>query len=116
MPSWPWSPAFNVRETNDSYVFEADLPGAKKDDIEISLVGNRLQVSARRFDEQETSDDTYYAYERSCGNFTRTFTLPDSADTEHISSNFADGVLKLVIPKAEAAKPRKIQIGSGDKH
>jgi HSP20 family protein len=111
-----WSPDFDVRETKDSYVFEADLPGAKKENIDISLVGNRLQVTGKRDEEQETREDTYYAYERSYGTFTRTFTLPDTADTEHISSNLSDGVLTLVVPKTAESKARKIQIGSGDKH
>ena len=111
-----WSPDFEIRETKDSYVFKADLPGAKKEDIDISVVGNRLQVSGKREEEEETQDDTYYAYERSYGTFTRTFTLPDTADTEHISSKFSDGVLTLVVPKTAESKARKIQIGSGEKH
>lgn len=111
-----WSPDFEVRETRDSYVFKADLPGASKDDIEISLVGNRMHVTGRREEEEETEGDTYYACERSYGSFTRTFTLPDTADTEHVSSELRDGVLTLVIPKAAQARARKIQIGPGEKH
>lgn len=111
-----WSPDFEVRETKDSYVFKADLPGAKKEDIDISLVDNRLRVSGKREEEEETKDDTYYAYERSYGSFSRTFTLPDTADTEHISANLSDGVLTLVVPKTAESKARKIQISSGEKH
>lgn len=111
-----WSPDFEVRETKDSYVFKADLPGAKKEDIDISLVDNRLRISGKREEEEETKEDTYYAYERNYGSFTRTFTLPESADTEHISANLTDGVLTLVVPKTAESKARKIQIGSGEKH
>jgi HSP20 family protein len=111
-----WAPDFDVRETKDSYVFKADLPGTKKEDIDISLIGNRLKVSGKREDEEETRGDTYYACERSYGSFVRTFTLPDTADTEHVSSNFDDGVLTLVVPKTAESKARKIQIGSGEKH
>ncbi len=111
-----WSPDFEIRETKDSYVFKADLPGAKKEDIDVSLVGNRLRVSGKREEEEETEEDTYYAYERSYGSFTRTFTLPDTADTEHISTNFSNGVLTLVVPKTAESKARKIPIGSGEKH
>jgi HSP20 family protein len=110
-----WAPDFEVRETKDSFVFKADLPGTNKDDLDISIVGNRLQVSGKREEEEETREDTYYAYERSYGTFTRTFTLPDAADTEHISSNLKDGVLTLVVPKTTESKARKIQIGSGEK-
>src|SRR5690606_9467907 len=111
-----WSPDFEVRETKDAYVFKADLPGAKREDIDVSLVGNRLQVSGKRDEEEETKDDCYYAYERNYGSFTRVFTLPDTADTEHISSELRDGVLTLVVPKKPEAQPRKIQIGAGEKH
>ena len=111
-----WSPDFDVRETKDSYVFKADLPGVKEEDIDISLVGHRLRVSGKREEEEETKEDTYYAYERNYGSFTRTFTLPDTADTEHVSANLRDGVLTLVIPKTTEAKGRKIQISSGEKH
>lgn len=111
-----WSPDFDVRETKDSYVFKADLPGVKKEDLDISLVGDRLRVSGKREEEEETKDDTYYAYERNYGSFTRTFTLPDTADTEHVSAKLSDGELTLVIPKTTESKARKIQIGSGEKH
>lgn len=111
-----WSPDFEVRETKDSYVFKADLPGTKKEDLDISLIGNRLQVTGRRDEEEEARDDTYYAYERSYGSFTRSFTLPDTADTEHVRSELRDGVLTLVVPKKPEAQPRRIQISSGEKH
>jgi HSP20 family protein len=111
-----WSPDFDVRETKDSYVFTADVPGVKTDDLDISILGNRLQVSGKREEEEEVRDDTFYACERSYGSFMRTFTLPETADTEHITSKFSDGVLTLVVPKAAESKARKIQIGSGEKH
>lgn len=110
-----WSPDFEIRETKDSYVFKADLPGTKKDDLDISLVGNRLAVTGKREEEVETKDDTYFACERTYGSFTRTFTLPDTADTEHISSELRDGVLTLVIPKKEGAQARKIDVRTGEK-
>ncbi|HVK71722.1 MAG TPA: Hsp20/alpha crystallin family protein [Kofleriaceae bacterium] len=120
-PGWgvaarPWMPQFEVRETKDSYVFKADVPGARSEDIEISLVGNRLQVSGKRQEEEDTRDDTYFVCERDLGSFTRAFTLPDTADLEHISSDLRDGVLTVVIPKKAEAQPRKIAIGSGEKH
>jgi HSP20 family protein len=111
-----WSPDFDVRETKDSFVFKADLPGTKQDDIEVSLLGNRLQITGRREQEEETKDETYYACERSYGSFTRTFTLPENADSEHISTDFSDGVLTLVVPKQAESKWRKILLGKGAKH
>ena len=108
-----WMPSFEVRETKDSYVFKADLPGVKNDDIEVSLSGNRLQIAGKRDAEKETKDDTFYAYERSYGSFTRTFTLPADIDADHVHSELKDGVLTLAIPKKVEAQAKKIPIGAG---
>jgi HSP20 family protein len=108
-----WMPSFEVRETRDSYVFKADLPGVKKEDIDVSLRGNRLQISGKRESEKENKDDTYYTYERSFGSFTRAFTLPPEIDVDHVHSELKDGVLTLAIPKKAAAAAKKIAIGTG---
>src|SRR5919206_1775972 len=70
-------PAFDVKETNDAYVFTADLPGVKESDLELSLTGNRLTISGNREEEKKEQDERWYAYERSYGTFSRTFTLPE---------------------------------------
>ena len=108
-----WMPAFEVRENKDSYVFKADLPGIKKDDIAISLTGNRLTISGKREHEKETKEDTFYTYEREYGSFTRAFTLPEGIDTEHVKSELKDGVLTLVVPKKPEAQAKKIPIAIG---
>jgi len=108
-----WAPAFEVRETKDSYVFKADLPGVKKEDIEVALSGNRLTVAGKRESEKETKDDTFYAFERSYGSFTRSFTLPDGIDRDHVKTELKDGVLTLAVPKMPEAQPKKIPIVSG---
>jgi HSP20 family protein len=106
--------SFEVRETKDSFVFKADVPGINKEDIDIQLHGNRLAISGKREQEMEDRDqDRFYAYERSYGSFTRVFTLPEQADTEHVRTDLKDGVLTLVVPKKPGAQPRKIEIGSG---
>jgi HSP20 family protein len=94
-------------------VFKADLPGVKKEELEITTTGNRLQISGKRETERETKNDTVYAYERQSGSFTRSFTLPDGADVEHAKSELKDGVLSLVIPKKPGAQAKKIAISSG---
>ena len=110
------SPSFEVRETNEAFVLKADLPGIRSDDIEVSLAGRQLQISGKREHEKEEDEGQYHTYERSYGSFTRSFTLPDSVDVEHIRSDLKDGVLTLVAPKqAGAEKRRKIAIGSGEK-
>ena len=110
-----WNPSFEVRETKDAYVFRADVPGVKKEDLDISLTGSRLQINGKREIEQETKDDTFYTYERSYGTFIRLFTLPPEADTEHVRTELKDGVLSLVIPKRTEAQAKKISIETGAK-
>jgi HSP20 family protein len=108
-----WLPDFEVRETNDSYVFKADVPGVKKEDIDVSLSGNRLQVTGKREAEKETKEDTFYAYERSYGSFTRAFALPADIDADHVRTELKDGVLTLAIPKKVEAQAKKIPIATG---
>ena len=108
-----WSPTFEIRENGDSISIKGDLPGIKKDELEVSLAGNRLQISGKREAEKETKEDKVYLYERTYGEFSRMFTLPEDIDDEHIRSELKDGVLTIVVPKKASAKPKKIQIGSG---
>jgi HSP20 family protein len=105
-------PTFDVTENKDSYVFKADVPGVKKEDLEITLTGNRLQISGKRDVETEEKKDTYYTYERQFGTFTRSFTLPEGIDTMHAKSELKEGVLTLVIPKTAAAQAKKIPISA----
>jgi HSP20 family protein len=108
----PFTPAFEVKETKESYLFKADLPGVKEADLDITRTGNRLTVSGKREAEKEERAETYYAYERSYGSFTRSFTLPEGIDGEHIRADLKDGVLTLVIPKTPEAQPKKISLKS----
>jgi HSP20 family protein len=110
-----WNPSFEVTENKDSFLFKADIPGAKKEDIEITITGNRLQVSGKRDKEQETKTDTVYTYERQYGSFSRAFTLPEGADLEHTKTDLKDGVLTLVIPKIAGAVTKKIPISAAPK-
>ena len=107
-----WSPSFDISENKDAYLFKADVPGVKKEDLEITTTGNRVQITGKRDTEQETKTDTYYTYERQYGSFTRSFTLPDGADLEHAKSDLKDGVLTLVIPKKPGAQAKKIPIAA----
>lgn len=107
-----WSPSFDVSENKDAYLFKVDVPGVKKEDLEITTAGNRVQISGKRDTEEEKKTDTYYTYERQYGSFTRSFTLPDGADLEHSKSELKDGVLTLVIPKKPGAQAKKIPIAA----
>lgn len=109
----PFFPAFDVQETNDRYIFKADLPGVKESDIQISLTGNQLTISGKREMEHEEETQNYFIIERAYGSFTRSFTLPQGADTEHCRAELKDGVLTVVLPKRPEMQPRRIGLGGG---
>ena len=111
--SMEWNPSFDVTENKDSYLFKADVPGVKQEDLEITTMGNRIQISGKRDTSHEEKTDTVYTYERQYGSFSRSFTLPEGADVEHAKSELKDGVLTLVIPKLATAEAKKIPIAAG---
>lgn len=112
VPSMPagFVPSFDIKETKDGYVFKADVPGVKDSDLEISVTGNRLTVSGKRETEKEEQTDTYYNCERSYGEFTRSFTLPDGVDMNTVNADLNQGVLTLSIRKTPGAQTKKIAI------
>jgi HSP20 family protein len=110
-----YAPAFEVKETKEAYVFKADVPGLKEEDVEVSLTGNRLTISGRREAEKEEKTDTFYTYERSFGAFTRSFTLPEQADVEHVKAELKSGELTVAIPKAPTAVAKRVPVSAGDK-
>lgn len=110
-----WNPSFDVTETKDAFVFRADVPGVKQEDLEITTLGNRIQIAGKRETEDERRTATVYTYERQYGSFTRSFTLPNGVDLEHAKSDLKDGVLTLVVPKQAEAQSKKIPISTGAK-
>jgi HSP20 family protein len=92
------SPRFDVKQTKDAFVINADLPGVKDEDLDVSLKGALLTISGKR-----------EAY----GTFTRSFSLPDSVDGERVTADLKNGVLTVVVPKKPEAQPRKIAVGNG---
>jgi len=108
-------PSFEVKETKDSFTFKADLPGLKEDDIEVSLSGNILTISGQRQEEKKDEGDQYYAYERSYGSFSRSFTLPEGVDVDQVRAELKDGVLNVVVPKRPEVQPKKIPLKGTEK-
>ena len=102
--------ALDVRTTNDAYEIEAALPGVKPEDVDISVLGETLTISARTGQEQSRDEDGYSYREIRRGSFSRTVTLPSAVKADAASATFENGMLRLSIPKAEEAKPRQIQI------
>ena len=109
--SYAYMPHFDVKENKESFLFKADLPGLKEEDIEISVTGNRLTICGKRDVDEQKEGENYFVWERNYGTFTRSFTLPDSADLDKIKANMKDGVLTLILPKRVESQPRKISIG-----
>jgi HSP20 family protein len=106
-------PRFDVKEIKDAYVIKADLPGVKDEDLNVSLSGNLLTISGRREEEHREEGGSYYAMERSSGDFARSFTLPDGIDGASVTAELKNGVLTVQIPKKPEAQPRRIPIGKG---
>lgn len=107
-----WVPPVDVIQEGDRFRVRVDMPGMKKDEIEITLDGDTLTVRGEKKRESETKQDDYYRAERLYGTFQRSLTLPDHVDAEKIEANYKDGVLDITIPKTESAKPKQIKIQS----
>ncbi len=107
-----FTPAVNTREDEDAYYIDVDLPGVKKEDVEISIDKNILTIKGERKVQNEVKEDDYYRVESVYGSFARSFTLPEKVDTEKIEAKTQDGVLEIVIPKLKVEKDttKKIEI------
>jgi HSP20 family protein len=102
----------DIRASGDEVVVEAALPGVKPDDVQISVLGDTLTISASHRDEQSGDDEGYTYREIRRGSFSRTVTLPSNLRTDSATASFDNGLLTLRIPKAEEARPRQIPISS----
>jgi HSP20 family protein len=114
-PSFPqvpagFAPSFEIKETKDAYSFKADIPGVKESDLDVTVTGNRLTVSGKREAEKQEQTDTYYSCERSYGEFTRAFTLPEGVDMNSVHAEVNQGVLTVSIRKTPDAQPKKIAV------
>ena len=105
-----WLPAVDVRESDDAFVFTAELPGIAREEVDITVEDGILTLKGeRRFNEQD-EQKSYRRIERAYGSFSRSFRLPSAVDAERIAAAFENGVLTVTVPKAELAKARKITI------
>jgi HSP20 family protein len=105
-----WSPAVDLRETDQAYIIEADLPGMKKEEIELSVVDNVVTLKGERKFENEVKDKGYHRVERRYGAFQRAFEIPGGFDGSKVEAQFKDGVLHITLPKREEAKPKQIEV------
>lgn len=109
-----WAPAVDVFETKDAVVLKAELPGLTAAHVDVEIDGDVLTVSGERRFTDTVEEGRYHRLERSYGKFSRSLTLPQGITADAVSATFADGVLEVVVPKAEEVKSRKITIGVGE--
>lgn len=103
-------PGIDISETDDQFLISAELPGMKKDDIDISLDNGRLTISGERKFEKEEEGKTFHRVETRYGSFNRSFQLPDNVDEESINAKYENGLLNISIDKAEDKVKKKIEI------
>jgi HSP20 family protein len=108
-----WTPAIDVIETDDAIKLKAELPGMDPKDISIEVQDNVLTVSGERRFEEEVKEDKYYRIERRYGSFSRSLALPQTADESKVEAKYENGLLEVIIPKTETAKPKKIKVTVG---
>lgn len=104
------SPAVDVFDDKDSLVVKAELPGLKKEEINLSLHEGVLTLSGERKSEQKSGEGQTFRSERTFGKFERSITLPAAVDSSKVTASYKDGVLTVALPKAEEAKPKQIQV------
>ena len=104
-----WSPALDLYETGDHFVAVVELPGMRKEDIDISLHDRTLTISGER-KREINNGETAQRTERYVGTFRRSISLPTRVDASKVSATYQDGILKVTLPKAEEAKPKQIQV------
>ena len=105
-----WSPAVDVYDRGSEMVIQAELPGMKKEDIDVRVENNVLTLRGKKERKEEVKEDGFFRSERMYGTFSRSFSLPSTVDVSKIAADYKDGVLTLTLPKAEEAKPRQIAV------
>ena len=105
-----WAPAVDVFEDEDKIVLRAELPGMKKEDIDVEMHGDTLTIKGERRFENEEERDNYVRVERAYGRFQRSFTVGTPVKAGQVKASYRDGVLEVSIPKAEETKPKKVEV------
>ena len=106
----PWSPPVDIAETEHSLLLKADLPDVKAEDIDVRVENNTLTIKGSRAFGKDETIKGWHRLERSYGDFLRSFTLPNTLDSEKVAADFKNGVLTITVPKKESAKPRSVKV------
>ncbi len=110
-----WAPALDIAERKDAYVVTVEVPGVRPEDLDVTLEDGLLTIQGERRFTAESSEQQFHRVERRYGAFRRSITLPSQVRADAIEASFDNGLLHVVVPKAEEAKPRKIEIRAGRK-
>jgi HSP20 family protein len=105
-----WSPLVDITEDDKEYLIKAELPDMKKEDVRLTVENEVLTMSGERTFEKEEKGKKHHRIERAYGSFVRSFSLPDDADGGKVTANFKDGILHVLLPKSQKAKPKVIEI------
>ena len=105
-----WVPSVDVYETENELVIKADLPEIAEKDIDVRVENNMLTVRGERKFEQKVKEENYLRMERSYGTFSRSFSLPNTVDTQGVKAEYKDGVLSVTLPKRAESKPKQVKI------
>ncbi len=108
-----FAPPVDIYEDGHNITLKIDVPGIDEKDIDVRIEGNTLTVHGERKIEKEEKEENFRRVERQYGEFTRSFTLPSSVDTEQVNANYDNGVLKIALAKKAEAKPKQIQVNAG---
>src|SRR5215470_11874219 len=108
-----FAPAVDVYEDEHNVTLKIEVPGIDEKDIDVRIENNTLTVHGERKIEKEEKEENYRRVERQYGSFTRSFTLPNTVDVEHVSAHYDKGVLKITLPKKAEAKPKQIKVNVG---
>ena len=105
-----WSPAVDVKESDNSFTLTADIPGLTKKEVKVNITDGILSISGERKFEDEKENGNYHYRERRYGSFSRTFNLPETVNEEDISASFKNGILSIELPKHEVVLPKEREI------
>jgi len=105
-----WAPLVDIGENEHEYLIKAELPGIEKEQVKVTVENGMLLIAGERTVDEENKTHKHHRVERLYGSFLRSFSLPDDADGTKIKAEFKNGVLKVHLPKSEAAKPKSIEI------
>ena len=107
-----WNPSVDIFENDNEVIIKAELPGMNSKDIEVKLENNVLMLKGERRFEKETKEENYHRIEREYGTFSRSFALPAAVNSDKVTAEYKDGILKVTLPKKEEIKSKPIKVAA----